>query len=203
MLFRARLSRPSRTQSFRPALSAGNRLRLILSNQHWPILWPSPTVPTFMIDSGSCSLLLPLLEPSAADIAPTFSPAEIATPVQIIELNGETHRRDIAVDVGARRETLTLLSDFGSQQLTNRSIITSARVNDRMEITEGDPLSARLDTGWVLGFKSGDADVETRSSVTLTSDAERFYLAWHLQAYERGVLTFEREGGEWFDRDHL
>ncbi len=182
---------------------AGNRLRLVLSNQHWPILWPSPTMPTFTIDSGVSTLSLPLRKGAATSVAPAFAPAEIATPVQMIELSQETHRRDIAIDVGARKESITLLSDFGSQQLTDRAIITSARVVDRMEITEGDPLSARLDTGWVLSFTSGDADVETRSSVTLTCDAERFHLAWRLQAYERGVLTFEREGGEWFDRDNL
>lgn len=183
--------------------AAGSRIRLVLSNQHWPILWPAPVMPTHAIEAGISTLSLPLRRPLAQEIHPVFAPAEIASPVPMIELSSETHRRDIAIDGGTRRETISLTSDFGSQQLTDRAIITSARVLDRMEIVEGDPLSARLDTGWVLGFKSGEADTETRSSVTLTSDAEWFRLQWRLEAYEGGSLVFEREGDEWIDRDHL
>ncbi|MEK1889373.1 MAG: CocE/NonD family hydrolase [Phyllobacterium sp.] len=183
--------------------AAGSRIRLVLSNQHWPILWPSPTMPTFTIEAGVSNLSLPLRHAPANDVHPSFTAAEIATPVQMIELSSETHRRDIAIDVGARRETITLTSDFGSQQLTDRAILTSACVIDAMEIVDGDPLSARLETGWVLGFKSGDADTETRSSVTLTANAERFRLQWRLEAYEKDRLIFEREGDEWIDRDYL
>ncbi|WP_457584679.1 hypothetical protein [Ensifer canadensis] len=72
-----------------------------------------------------------------------------------------------------------------------------------MEMTDGDPLSAALDTGWQMAFVSGEADVETRSKVTLTSTATQFRLRWQLQALERGEIVFERTGERDFDRDHL
>ena len=182
---------------------AGHRLRLVLTTQLWPILWPSPVAPTLSIEPGACILSLPVRNPVAGEIAPTFPPAESAPPLPLVELAEEEHRRDIAIDVGSGRQSVVLSSDFGRQHLTDRSIVTAARVVDHLRITEGDPLSARLDTGWDLSFASGDADVTTRSKVTLTSDAAQFRLAWRLEAFERGALVFEREGASCFDRDHL
>lgn len=182
---------------------AGHRLRLVLTTQLWPILWPSPVSPLIAIAPGTCTLSLPVRPPGAGEAAPAFAPAECAPPVPLVELAGEHHARDIAIDVGSGRETITLTSDFGRQHLTDRAIVTAARVVDRLQITDGDPLSARLDTGWTLNFASADADVETRSNVSLTCNATQFHLNWHLQAYERGTLVFEREGASCFDRDHL
>jgi putative CocE/NonD family hydrolase len=183
--------------------AAGNRLRLVLSNQHWPVLWPSPGMPTLTLKSGAGRLVLPVrkLIPHEADIR--FEPAEISPPVPMIALRDEEHRRETVLDGGTGRQTVTLYSDHGRQHLTDRNNITDARVTDRMEITEGDPLSAKIETGWVLGYKSADADVEKTSRVTLTADATRFRLDWRLEAREAGELIFEREGGEWIDRDHL
>lgn len=182
---------------------AGHRLRLVLTTQLWPILWPSPVSPTIAIAPGICTLSLPVRHSAGNEHAPAFLPAEWSPPVPLVELAAEEHRRDISIDVGSGRQSIVLTSDFGRQQLTDRCIVTAARVVDRMEITEGDPLSARLDTGWNMSFASGGADVETRSRVTLTSDATQFHLGWRLEAYERGALVFEREGATCFDRDHL
>ncbi len=182
---------------------AGHRLRLVLTTQLWPILWPSPISPALSIKPGTCTLSLPVRSSVKDEIAPMFPPPETAPPMPLVELAPEEHRREIAVDVGRGFQSVTLTSDFGRQHLTDRAIVTAARVVDRMQITEGDPLSARLDTGWDLSFASGDADVTTRSKVTLTSDARQFHLAWRLEAYERDVLVFEREGATCFNRDHL
>ncbi|WP_428424386.1 CocE/NonD family hydrolase [Pararhizobium sp.] len=184
-------------------IPAGHRLRLVLTTQLWPILWPSPVIPTITIASGTCRLSLPVRTPVAGAIAPHFEPAVSSPAVASLELSPETHRRTVEMDVGTRREATTLISDFGRQQLTDRAIVTAARVIDRMTIVEGDPLSAHLDTGWDLSFVSADADVATRSKVTLTSDAKQFHLTWRLEAFERDTLVFEREGTTCFDRDHI
>jgi putative CocE/NonD family hydrolase len=184
-------------------LARGNRLRLVLSNQHWPVLWPAPEMPTFMMQSGASALLLPIrtAQPEDGDIA--FEPAEISPPVAATELR-ETHdSRILSIDAGTRRETLTLDSDYGRQSLEDRGIETWSAVRDIMAITEDNPLSARLETGWTLGFKSGDCDAEARSHVTLTSTATQFHLRWRIEARETGKSIFEREGETWIDRDHL
>lgn len=181
----------------------GNRLRLVLSNQHWPVLWPQPGMPTFTFETGVCRLVLPVRAPQPGDGGEIFGEAEISSPVPMESLEDETHSRLLAIDAGTRRETLTLSSNHGRQLLTDRANETWATVVDEMSITEDDPLSARLDTGWVLGYRSADADAETRSRVVVTSTETQFRLEWRLEVRERGKLIFDREGDEWIDRDHL
>jgi hypothetical protein len=181
----------------------GNRLRLVLSNQHWPVLWPAPAMPTFEVEPGACRLVLPVRTPQGDDGAFFFEEAEISPPVPMEEIEAEEHSRQLLIDAGTRRETLILFSNHGRQHLTDRASETWARVTDRMEITEDDPLSARLDTGWVLGYKSADCDVETVSRVVVTSTAEKFRLEWRLEAREKGETVFEREGDVWIDRDRM
>ncbi len=180
----------------------GNRLRLVLSNQHWPILVPVPAMPLYRIETGTSLLSLPL-RPSGTEPEWQFAPAEISAPIEVHDLLPESHSRTIELDIGSGRQSITLTSDFGKQFLPDRAITTAASVVDRMEITEGNPLSARVDTGWVLSIKSGEADVETRSRVELDMEENRFRLRWRLDVYEGGAHCFAREGEEWIDRDHL
>jgi hypothetical protein len=184
-------------------IGRGNRLRLVLSNQHWPVLWPAPDMPTFTIEPGIGWLILPVRRPQPEDGGFDFAPAVIAPPVPMEEVVPEAHSRILTIDAGARRETLTLTSDYGRQRLLDRGIETWAKVVDAMAITEDDPLSARLDTGWVLGFRSGNCDAETTSRVVVTATDTQFRLEWRLEARERGETIFEREGEAWIDRDRL
>lgn len=184
-------------------IGRGNRLRLVLSNQHWPVLWPSPSTPTFAIEPGAGRLILPVRAARPEDGSFDFEPAEISPPIELQELTAEQNSRILTIDAGTRRETLTLSSDYGRQRLLDRDIETWAKVVDQMAITEDDPLSAKLDTGWALGFKSGDCDAETTSRVVVTSTETQFHLEWRLEARERGETVFEREGEAWIDRDHL
>ncbi|MGQ3215496.1 MAG: CocE/NonD family hydrolase [Shinella sp.] len=181
----------------------GNRLRLVLSNQHWPVLWPQPGMPVFTIEPGACRFVLPVRAPQPGDGARLFDEAEISPPVPMEVLEDEQHSRILTIDAGKRSETLTLSSNHGRQRLTDRANETWALVVDRMSIIEDDPLSARIDTGWVLGFKSADADAQSISRVVVTSSKTQFRLEWRLEVRERGELIFEREGDEWIDRDHL
>ncbi len=182
---------------------AGHRLRLVLSTQLWPILWPSPERPTIRFTAGTATLSLPVRTQVAGEVAPWFPAVETAAPLDVIETAPLEHRREIHRDVGSGHEAVVLTCDFGRYRLPDRSIVTAARVIDRMELTDGDPLSAALDTRWDMAFTSGEANVETRSRVTLTSTATRFHLRWELLALEQGEVVFERGGERQFDRDHL
>lgn len=184
-------------------IAAGNRIRIVLASQHWPILFPVPGLAIYRIEAGTCRLTLPVRQPRSGETSPVFAPAEISPPVPLEELAPEHHARETVIDGSTGRQMITLTSDFGAQHLLDRATITAAKVMDRMEITEGDPLSARVETGWTLGFKAGDADVEVVSRVVLTADATRFRLDWRLDVSEHGAPFLSREGGEWFDRDHL
>ena len=184
-------------------IGRGSRLRLVLSNQHWPILWPQPAMPTFTFAPGTSRLVLPVRAPQADDGLALFEEPEIAPPVAMDVLRDEAHSRLLAIEAATRTETLTLASDHGRYYLPDRANETWSRVEDRMSITEDDPLSARLDTGWLLGYRSGEACAEAASRVVVTATEDRFRLQWRLEVREKGESVFEREGDEWLDRDHL
>ncbi|MGV3549751.1 CocE/NonD family hydrolase [Rhizobium sp.] len=181
----------------------GNRLRLVLTNQHWPVLWPAPVMPSFTIEPGVSRLILPVRADRPEDGSLEFEPPQMAPHLPTEELAPDSNARVVSIDVGTRRETLTLTADYGRQRLLDRGIEVWSSVTDRMAITEDDPLSARLDTGWTLGVKSGDCDAETISNVVVTSTATQFHLQWRLEARESGEKVFEREGEAWIDRDCL
>jgi putative CocE/NonD family hydrolase len=183
--------------------AAGNRLRLVLSSQHWPVLWPAPDMPTLAIEPGVSRLILPVREDRPEDGQFDFEPPETAPPLAIEEIATDHHSRSLTIDAGSRRETLTLIGDYGRQRLMDRGIEIWSRSVDEMSIAEDDPSSARLDTQWVMGVRSGDCDAETHSKVVVTSNATQFHLQWRLEAFEGGKRVFDRDGEAWIDRDHI
>ena len=54
-------------------LQAGNRLRVALSENFWPLVWPSPRIATFTIQTGISSLVLPVRPPQAVEDAPQMA----------------------------------------------------------------------------------------------------------------------------------
>ena len=184
-------------------VAAGSRLRLVLTTQHWPILWPSPAMPTIRIEPGACRLRLPVRVAPPGDAPVRFAEAETSPPVPFEALRPEAHRREVAVDVGSGTQSIVLTSDHGRQRLTDRDITIAAHSREAFTIRDGDPLSAAVEADWTLATASGGADVETRSHVRLTADAHRFHLAWRLEAREAGEIVFERAEETWIDRDNL
>ena len=51
-------------------LRAGNRLRVALSENFWPLVWPSPRIATLAVITGVSSLSLPVRPPKPAEDPP-------------------------------------------------------------------------------------------------------------------------------------
>ena len=68
-------------------LAAGHRLRLSLSTQYWPFIWPSPAAPTLTVEVAGAVLDLPVRDPGAPSPPVTFPPVETAPPQNL-----EVHR---------------------------------------------------------------------------------------------------------------
>jgi hypothetical protein len=67
-------------------LSKGARLRLALSTNYWPILWPAPAPVTMTLHAADCRLSLPVVTPMAAMRSRPFPPAEAAPNVAYSQL---------------------------------------------------------------------------------------------------------------------
>jgi putative CocE/NonD family hydrolase len=168
---------------------AGHRLRVAISPAYWPIVWPSPEPATLTVTAGPRSWLeLPVRRPGVADPPPPahFDAPQAAPPPDHLML-GEASGEERTWHRDARRGRTRMVAEaahFPHVRLTASGLEYCERGQDAYEISDGDPLSARVvcerqisisRAGWVTR-------VETRS--TLTATRERFHLTNAVDAYE-------------------
>ena len=113
------------------------------------------------------------------------------------------YARTITEDVGAGEQRIALFTDYGRSRLIPYDIVTDSWCRETMTITRDDPLSARLDAEWSIGFVSDGVDAEVRSQVTLTADAEAFDLTWSVEAMDGGERVHQRTRRRRFARDFI
>jgi uncharacterized protein len=186
---------------FARTVPKGHRIRLALANQHWPILWPQPSLSTLSVAAGDSSLVLPIRPLSPLDRDVRFDQAETAPPVPATVLRDGFDRRIVTDDIGSGVQTIALVSDHGCTRYDDRSIIVSSANSDTMSIRGDDPLSAKLVTEYRWAVASGEADMESMARTELTADATHFHLSWRLEARERGRLVHSASATRRIRRD--
>lgn len=167
--------------------AAGHRLRLALSTQHWPILWPQPGLATVSVLRGTFSL--PERAPRAEDAAVRFEPAVTAPPVPTVALAPASDRRTVTDDVGSGLRQIELFADHGRTLIADRQITVGGWNRDCFSIHPDDPLSARLVSEYVWSSTSGAAEVETHARTEMHATADAFVLSWRIEAREAGALV--------------
>jgi hypothetical protein len=183
-------------------IAKGHRLRLALSTQHWPILWPQPFAATLSLAAGSSCLVLPVREPRRETL-PVFGPPETAPAVPATELRPSRFDRVRRQEIGSGRHRLEIRSDYGRWHLPESALVTDSVALERFAIAEGDPLSASVEGRWFIALQSGAADVEIDSSVQLCADAGDFRLAWSVETRQRGAVVGGSQGERLIRRRHL
>ncbi|HLY58508.1 MAG TPA: CocE/NonD family hydrolase [Stellaceae bacterium] len=185
-------------------VAAGSRLRVALATQHWPIIWPQPTLATLTVEPGRSRLTLPVRPARAEDAdLPDFARAEIAPRLPTRTEREGRHTRQMTEDAATGLQTIEAVTDYGRIELLDRNITTDSWSRDVFRIRPDDPLSARLDSEYFIGFVSGDAAVEVKSQLTLTGDAETFELDWRITASEGGTVVHEKADRKRIRRDFL
>ena len=187
---------------------AGHRIAVSISTVYWPIAWPSPELATLTLRLGESALVLPVRPARAEDAAlRVFDAPECA------EADAQ-HDLPIPPDapIAQRRVTRDLLS--------GESLVEFPRWTYAMEmpaigqthrgtgyaryrITEGDPLSARCETGYTVRIERWDTTILHESEGSLTCDATHFIVSMCLRISENGVPVFSRDWNERIARDHM
>jgi putative CocE/NonD family hydrolase len=172
---------------------AGHRLRLGISTNYWPWVWPSASPATLTLRGGR--LAVPTRPPKTDDLA-DFGPPEWAQPLEGEMIKPATTSRHIAPgemrfewDVGGHRR----LKDSGIEM--DDTHVTTYRIAD------GDPLSAtvRVECSSALGRGAWRARVQTDSEMTATTT--EFVVEHRLKAYEGDELIRSRSWSLRFPRD--
>jgi hypothetical protein len=113
--------------------------------------------------------------------------------------------RSVTVDLGSGRSELLFDWDMGGRVLlegTQTEVEYASR--SVYAVTEGAPLSARVDCEKVAALRRGEAwDTRCIATGTMTSTATHFHVTTALDAYERGVRVWARAWTFAFPRDHV
>jgi putative CocE/NonD family hydrolase len=185
-----------RLDSIAHAFAAGHRLRVGVSSDYWPWVWPSPErVELSLFTGGASRLVLPVRPPQPSDaLLRPFADPESSRPL-VCETLAEPGSRGRRVDWDIDSDTMTYeyrWIDGGRYRDPRTGIETEDHCIYRYALTEGDPLSASA----CLESRSElvrDAELEVRIDTVseLRADARDFIITDEQHAYDHGAQVFE------------
>jgi putative CocE/NonD family hydrolase len=187
------------------AFPAGHRIGLALSSTYWPIAWPSPELATLTIDTGATVLHLPVRPPRPEDAAlRPFDPPEAAAQVACIHHPAEpVHPRRITRDLLSGRITVDFPRWTYDLEMPDIGIRQRSHGHARYVITDGDPLSATMETEYRVEQIRADGVFVHESRGRMTCTATHFQIAAETVILDNGQEIARRTWQEEIARDHL
>ncbi|REJ36839.1 MAG: peptidase S15 [Bacillota bacterium] len=183
----------------------GHRLRVAVSPTYWPHAWPSPVPVTLGVHAGTGSrLLLPVRPPSPLDetLAP-FAEPENSHPVDHVVVR--TGRQTLETRTVLPDGTLEIrrINDEGRTRLVEDGLEWEWVNEDRFEIREGNPLTARVTSTRQVSLQRDDWSVRVETFSVMTSDRDNFIVTNTVDAYEGDVRVFSRTWHRVIPRHHV
>ena len=177
----------------------GNRIRLALSADYWPMMWPAPEAAAVKLNLAECKLILPRRKTTGGEIESPPPPPVAAPAREVLRPPQSRRERGTTPDGKVFREEF---DDFGKVRDPSHGLETESAVSQRFEIRPSDPSSASFRAEWTFGLSRGDGwKVRTESGHAMRADAGRFYIRAWLRAFDGGKLLVEREWDEAIPRD--
>jgi hypothetical protein len=166
-------------------------------------------VATLELDTGGCSLDLPLRPPDPEDdTLPEFAPAEDAGSTSTYtELGVAGFRRSIERDLVGNEVVYRMISeggDFGSASMLRIEDIgldLSHHVEHHFRIDEKEPLTASTECSELLTMRRDQWEIQVNVRTRLSATREHFLLQAWLSAFEGDEEVFAREWQEKIERD--
>ena len=182
---------------------AGHRISVSLSTTYWPIAWPSPELATLSVALGASRLVLPVRPPRAEDVTlREFDPPEVAHNTPSTSHPAPTlHPRRVMHDLLTGKMTVDFPRWTYVKEMPDISQTHASTGMARYEITDGDPLSARVVTENKVEIRRPDATITHRSSGSMSCDATHFTIDMDLVLHEDGKQVFARSWHERIPRD--
>ena len=178
------------------AFGAGHRLRVGVSTDYWPWVWPSPEkVVLSLFTGGTSRLVLPVRPPRADDalLAPFGAPESSRPPAceTLVEPGSRGRRVDWDLDTGTMTYEYRYV-DGGRYRDGGTGIETEDHCVYSYALTEGDPLSAvaRSESHSDL-VRGAELEVRVDTVSELRADARDFIVADEQHVYDHGEQVFE------------
>jgi len=173
------------------SFAAGHRLRVCVSTDYWPVIWPGPEPVRLTVFPGAGWVTLPVRHRD--DAAPVVMPPPAAAPgpeIESLEPAPSGHRRHWDLDTGFAEVT----SDRGNGLIRFRDngITTGRNTYERLRIHQSDPLcaEARFQVKSTTGRAGWRVDVD--ASTSLKSGPDHLVLESSIDVFEDGASVFSR-----------
>ena len=173
----------------------GSRIRVAVSENLWPLAWPSPSIVTLSLTSSACTLTLPVR-------AMEKSPAELPFPV-VRQANGGVGPAAYTPIKPDAKGRFVIDNDVPASTFVVPGVgtIVGREIQERSEIVAGDPLSNRWQQHARSTYKRGDWNCQIDSEYSITATATEFHLSETLRASKDGKEIFKREARNVIPRD--
>ena len=179
----------------------GQRIKLALSTNLWPMVFPAPDHVTLTLDPGA-QLILPL-RPARAEDAQLheFGPPEGATPLQAEQLTETVTERSVKTDLITGVETYRRFGDTGSVRHLHTGLTLRYLDDVVFEVHPDDPNSARGSCFWTKSYSRDDWHAEIDAKVSVEALKEVWRVTARLVARDNETEIFCRDWHEDIPRD--
>lgn len=180
----------------------GHSLRLAISTQYWPWLWPSPKQPVITVSLGEVSRLrLPTTELHASDVS--FGPAEIAPVPEVEKLREHRPEMTASVDPESGLHTFVLVRDLSGASRFPSGLVHVDDERCEFSIHPDDPWSARAEMVRTIQLGRGAWQTSSQIRTVMSCTAADFQLESSVRAFEGDEQIFERSYHKTVGRDHV
>ena len=173
-------------------VTKGNFLRLSLSNQYWPVLWPNAQDNMLTLKLDTARLNIPVLRDyqtiNMPAPQPEFQDKRVAVRQTALARNS-SDENGLSV--------ITIDADFGAYLDPITGIEMGSKVQESFTIQDGNPLSAHTRSAFHHTLKGNNGwDISTDTHVEMKSDAEYFLIEARLEAFVKGESVFVKNWQE-------
>jgi putative CocE/NonD family hydrolase len=164
----------------------GHRLRVAVSTQAWPLVWPARQNMTLELRLGKCSLSLPLLDSEKINELKAPRPDSAAIPEALsLEWQRPVKReRTITRDTATGTLSRVYLKDDGAFRIEEHGMEIDARGTLTYRSRGEDPMTAEAEFQYQLKQSRGDWNTGVECEMRVTADAANFYLSGEYRAIE-------------------
>ena len=184
--------------------TAGNRIRIAISNTYWPVVWPSPEINLLSLHCEGSSLSLPLRRPNDLDGTLRELPGpESAVPLLWTQIEPASNTWNVNFDAMTGTTVLTRHNDDGLHRVDATGMEINVRTEYTYTINYDDPLSARLETHYRRRYRRGDWSVSIETKIAMTSTKNDFLIDASLDASHGGEPVKSTTWSLRIPRDHV
>lgn len=172
----------------------GHRVRVAISTQAWPLVWPAADAMTLELLLGKSVLTLPLLNHQSIESLNTAQPesAAIPTPLSITWQRPIKRERKITHDEDDGTVSRVYLKDDGAFRIEEHGMEIDARGTLTYRCKGEDPCTAEAAYHYHITHARGDWNASVECDMRVTADAENFYLSGEYQAIENNQVIKRR-----------